>query len=105
MGGQPHLRSTLTLNRQTAEVVRWETFSGNSLGQRMRLWLRFVHTGEAGGFAGQTIAGIASLGACVLVWTGLALAWRRFRAWLGGRLESDSGGAGLCRPSGGRGPF
>ena len=27
---------------------------------------------------GQTLAGIASAGAAVLVWTGLALAWRRF---------------------------
>ena len=27
---------------------------------------------------GQTIAGLASLGAAVLVYTGLALSWRRF---------------------------
>jgi uncharacterized iron-regulated membrane protein len=83
MGGQPHLRSTLTLDRQTAEVVKWETFAGFSTGRQMRTWLRFIHTGEAGGFVGQTIAGIASAGACVLVWTGLALSWRRFRAWRG----------------------
>jgi uncharacterized iron-regulated membrane protein len=51
----------------------------------LRTWLRFIHTGEAGGFVGQTIAGIASAGACVLVWTGLALSWRRFQAWRGRR--------------------
>jgi uncharacterized iron-regulated membrane protein len=85
MGGQPHLRSTLTLDRQTAEVVKWETFAGFSTGRQLRTWLRFIHTGEAGGFVGQTIAGIASAGACVLVWTGLALSWRRFRAWRGRR--------------------
>jgi uncharacterized iron-regulated membrane protein len=85
MGGQPHLRSTLTLDRQTAQIVKWETFADNSTGRQLRTWLRFIHTGEAGGFAGQTIAGIASAGACVLVWTGLALSWRRFRAWRGRR--------------------
>jgi uncharacterized iron-regulated membrane protein len=44
--------------------------------------MRFGHTGEYWGLAGQTIAGIVSLGAAVLMWTGLALAWRRFRTWL-----------------------
>jgi len=33
---------------------------------------------EHPGLLGQTLAGIASLGACFLVWTGLALSWRRF---------------------------
>ena len=32
--------------------------------------------GEAFGFPGQTVAGLASLGACFLVWTGLPMAWR-----------------------------
>ena len=43
--------------------------------------LRFAHTGEVLGLPGQTIAGIASAGAVVLVYTGLALALRRFVAW------------------------
>jgi hypothetical protein len=30
---------------------------------------------------GQTIAGLASAGAVVLVWTGISLALRRFSAW------------------------
>ena len=38
---------------------------------------RFLHTGEYFGLIGQTIAGLASLAACVLVYTGLALSWRR----------------------------
>ena len=41
--------------------------------------MRGLHTGEALGFAGQTVAGLASLGGCFLVWTGFAMAWRRFR--------------------------
>jgi uncharacterized iron-regulated membrane protein len=40
-----------------------------------------VHTGEYYGLIGQTIAMIVSAGAVVLVWTGLALTWRRFTAW------------------------
>ena len=48
-----------------------------SPGQKARVWFRFAHTGEQYGVVGQTIAGIASLAACFLVYTGLALAWRR----------------------------
>lgn len=46
-------------------------------GQAARTWFRFAHTGEQYGIIGQTIAGLASLAACFLVYTGLALAWRR----------------------------
>ncbi len=28
------------------------------------LWLRWIHTGEAGGIVGQTIAGLATLVSC-----------------------------------------
>jgi uncharacterized iron-regulated membrane protein len=80
-GGQPHLRSTLTIDRNTAAVVRHETFSDLSLGRRIRNTMRFAHTGEVLGIPGQTVAGIVSAGGALLVWTGLALAWRRFRAW------------------------
>ena len=51
--------------------------AAQTAGQRARSWFRFVHTGEQYGVIGQTIAGIASLAACFLVYTGLALAWRR----------------------------
>jgi len=47
--------------------------------------MRFAHTGEVLGLAGQTVAGVASAGAVVLVWTGMALALRRARAWLSRR--------------------
>lgn len=77
--GRPDLRSQLTLNSKTGEVVRWEPFSSFNLGRQLRTWARFVHTGEAGGALGQTIAAFASAGAGLLVCTGFALAWRRFR--------------------------
>ncbi|HEX7955800.1 MAG TPA: PepSY-associated TM helix domain-containing protein, partial [Pyrinomonadaceae bacterium] len=86
-GGQPQLRSQLTLDRATGEVVRWEPYANNTAGRRLRTWLRFAHTGEVYGLAGQTVAALASLGGAFLVYTGLALALRRLRAWLAGRGE------------------
>jgi uncharacterized iron-regulated membrane protein len=79
--GQPQKRGTLTLNRASGEVVSGEPYSSLSAGRRLRTWLRFVHTGEFYGLTGQTIAGVASSGGAVLVYTGLALAFRRFVAW------------------------
>jgi len=81
-GGQPHLRSTLTLDGTSGAVVSVEDFSSLTLGRRIRNVMRFAHTGEVLGIPGQTVAGLASAGAVVLVWTGLALALRRCRAWL-----------------------
>jgi uncharacterized iron-regulated membrane protein len=80
-GGRPDQRSQLILDRATGEVVRWAEFSGYNAGRQLRGWFRFLHTGEAGGLPGQTIAGVASAGAAVLVWTGLWLACRRLVRW------------------------
>ena len=80
-GGQPHKRAQLTLDRTSGEVVRWEPFASYTRGRQLRSFLRFAHTGEVAGLVGQTIAGFASAGGAALVLTGLALAWRRFRAW------------------------
>jgi uncharacterized iron-regulated membrane protein len=80
-GGQPQKRAALTLDRHSGEVVAWEPFDSQSPGRRARTWLRFAHTGEVYGLAGQTVAGLVSLGGAVLVWTGLALALRRFATW------------------------
>ena len=86
----PSPRSQLVLDPVTAEVVRWEPFAGQKMGRWLRAWVRPVHTGEASGLAGQTIAFLASAGGSVLVWTGIALAWRRFRSW---RCRAGSGEA------------
>ena len=86
-GGQPHLRSTLTLDRTSGDVVGYEDFSTLSTGRRIRNVMRFAHTGEVLGIPGQTIAGLVSLGGVVLVWTGIALTLRRFFAWRGRRRD------------------
>ena len=61
-----------------------------TLGRRLRMVLRFAHTGEVVGIVGQTIAGVVSAGASVLVYTGLALSWRRFRSWQVRRRSQES---------------
>ena len=97
-GGQPQLRSQLTLERATGEVVRWEPASNNTPGRRLRLWMRFAHTGEVYGLAGQTVAGLVSLGGAFLVYTGLSLAWRRLYAWKGRRFRAAAVGARAVTP-------
>lgn len=70
--------TTLTLDQFTGAVLQREDFSSQNLGRQVRSWTRFLHTGEALGWLGQCVAGLASLASLVLVWTGFALAWRRF---------------------------
>ena len=76
-GGQPYLRHNLTLDASTGAVDAWAPFSSQSTGQKARSWIRFLHTGEALGIVGQTIAGLVSFTSILMVWTGLALAYRR----------------------------
>ncbi|MBI4905227.1 MAG: PepSY domain-containing protein [Acidobacteria bacterium] len=80
-GGQPQKRSTLVLDTSTGSVMRTETFAGATPGRRLRMWTRFVHTGEYYGVVGQTMAGIGSAAGVMLVWTGISLALRRLAAW------------------------
>lgn len=98
-GGQPQKRATLTLERATGSVLRWEPFSSFTTGRRLRSILRFAHTGEVLGLTGQTIAGIASFGGAMLVWTGLALALRRLRGWLARRAAGRQASADVRVPS------
>ena len=80
-GGQPQKRAQLVLDRTTGDVVRWEPFSSYTRGRQLRSILRFAHTGEVVGTAGQAIAGLVSTGGSFLVVTGLALAIRRLLGW------------------------
>jgi len=80
-GGEPQKRHTVTMNRVSGATVAFVPFTDQSPGVRARRWVRFLHTGEALGLAGQTLAGLASAAAVLLVWTGLSLALRRFTRW------------------------
>ena len=77
--GQPQHRGTFTVERNGSDS-RWESFQTQTAGRRLRSITRFLHTGEVLGLAGQTVAGLASLGGVFLVWTGIALAIRRLLA-------------------------
>lgn len=79
--GRPDLRHEIELDRETGAVVKAGGFADQSPGRRARTWVRWIHTGEAGGWIGQTIAGVASFAGVMLVWTGMMLSWRRFTAW------------------------
>ena len=94
-GGQPQQRTTFTIDRASGVVTRVENFGSLSAGRRLRSWLRFAHTGEIYGLPGQTVAGLASAGGAVLVYTGIALALRRCLAWIKRRR---AGNESLERP-------
>jgi uncharacterized iron-regulated membrane protein len=76
-GGQPQLKHDVVLDAISGAIVEDLPFSTVSPGRKARTIIRFLHTGEVLGVAGQTIAGIVSLRSLFMVWTGLALAWRR----------------------------
>ncbi|MAJ09444.1 PepSY-associated TM helix domain-containing protein [Ponticaulis sp.] len=73
----PQQRTNLTFDRSAGEITQVREYAENSPALKTRMFLRFIHTGERYGVIGSTIAGIASLAACFLVWTGMALSWRR----------------------------
>ena len=75
--GRPDLRQTVTVDLATGELRKIEKFGDQSRGRRWRNWARWIHTGEAGGWIGQSLAAMSAAAAGVLVWTGLALSWRR----------------------------
>ena len=68
----------LVLNPYDGEILSRTGYAEQSTGRKVRTWLRYLHTGEALGWPGQLIAAAASLGGCILVYTGFALIWRRF---------------------------
>ena len=77
-GRQPSKSEDLLFDRATGELVERAGYPTFTPGFKIRRWLRFAHTGEVYGVVGQSIAGVVSLGVTVMVWTGLAMSWRRF---------------------------
>ncbi|QBG35602.1 PepSY-associated TM helix domain-containing protein [Litorilituus sediminis] len=79
-GGEPQKRLSVAINSLLGEIVDQQSFQQLSTYRQARSYIRFLHTGEALGLVGQTLAGIASLLACLLVYTGVMLSWRRWQA-------------------------
>jgi uncharacterized iron-regulated membrane protein len=61
---RPDQTVEMVVDRRTGAILKSNTFSSHSLGSKLRLFTRSIHTGSAGGLAGQTAAGITSLGCC-----------------------------------------
>lgn len=76
-GRQPQKRETLFVDRATGEILATRGFGDQSTYRQARTVVRFGHTGEMFGLPGQIIAAGASFAGCVLVYTGIALAFRR----------------------------
>ena len=77
---RPDERSSMTVAPDGA--VRLQGYQDLDPARRVRGWMRFLHTGEALGIPGQTVAALVSAATALLVWTGLALALRRLRGAL-----------------------
>ena len=80
-GSRPQFRGQLVIARTTGEVLRWDQFSQFPRGRRWRMYARFLHTGEAFGVFGRSVALLATLSALMLVWTGFSLSLRRLASW------------------------
>ncbi len=74
--------TTLTIDAAaglgTAAIIDRQTFADQSPGRQARIWMRFLHTGQALGWWGQLLGAIGCLAGCFLVYTGFALSYRRF---------------------------
>ncbi|MDR1010017.1 MAG: PepSY domain-containing protein [Opitutaceae bacterium] len=70
--------TTYTLNVYTGDIAHRSVFADNTPARRLRTWTRFLHTGEALGWPGRFVAGLACIVALVLCYTGFALSYRRF---------------------------
>nr|WP_321510193.1 PepSY-associated TM helix domain-containing protein [uncultured Hyphomonas sp.] len=76
-GIQSSKTRNLILARDGSGLIGEPVGDVSSPALKMRRYLRFVHTGEIYGFIGQTLAGLASIAAIILVYTGISLAIRR----------------------------
>ncbi len=70
--------TSLVINPYTGDSLSHDDFDDLSNGRKARFWVRHLHTGYALGWFGQTLAALACIGGCILVYSGFALSWRRF---------------------------
>ena len=79
--GQPQKVGVLTVDRASGIPRSWEAFADGTPSRRAQQFLRYAHTGEYWGLAGQALAGLFTLGAAMMVWTGLSVAALMFSRW------------------------
>ena len=79
--GQPQKAGVMTVDRRTGAALSWESFADATPSRRAQQFLRYAHTGEYWGLAGQVVAGLVAVGTALMVWTGLSVALLMFRFW------------------------
>lgn len=98
-GGRPDLQAEMLFDGRTAALLSVTSFSSLSRGRQLRSFVKYIHTGEAGGLAGETLAGLTSLACCTLVWTGLSMALQRLRATRRATLHPPAPAAEPAQPT------
>lgn len=86
---------TLDLLRDGSGIVETAAAAPAGRASQARRFIRFLHTGEIFGLAGQTLAGLASLFAALLVYTGLCLGLARLARMIRQARRKPAGGAPL----------
>lgn len=76
-GRQPQKEVSLSYDRERQLLTETETFGDRSAADRVLGLMLPLHTGEALGLGGQTLALLASIASLILVYTGVALSYRR----------------------------
>ncbi len=92
-GGHPDQQTQVTVAQGHVQAIG---FAAQPRGRRWRAWVRFSHTGEAGGVWGEAAAVLTCMGAAVLSLTGLLLAGWRVRHR---RLSAASAGVPAHQPT------
>lgn len=78
----PENMETVVYDRREKKITHVRKYDDMSAAEKARMWVRFSHTGEQYGVIGSTLAGLSTLATIFLVYTGLALAYRRLVAHL-----------------------
>lgn len=79
-GNRPSQRATLVFGRRDGHEVRWTPFVAQGRALRWRTEVKYLHTGEIFGLAGQIVVFLAVMSALTQVVTGFGMAWKRWRA-------------------------
>ncbi len=83
--GQPQKATVLTVDRGSGTVMLAESFGDETPSRRAQEFLRYAHTGEYWGLAGQVLAGFFALGVVIMAWTGFSVALTMYRLRRGKR--------------------
>jgi uncharacterized iron-regulated membrane protein len=99
---RPDQRVQLTLDASTAAITQQQRYEDYDPARKARAWVRPIHTGEAWGVLGETVAALASAAAVFLGISGFSLAFRRAVSFARRRNRTAPAAPGENRPGIGR---